>query len=385
MSSSSSRRAQAGFARRRSNRSEVMGYAMVAPLLVFILALALYPTVLTTIDAFMHIDALSPPNHFAGFGNFTAIFSNPQIRQSFENTGWYVLFGVGLTLVLGTAFGLLLQRRFRGRGVVLAIVILPWALPGVVEGVIWSWIYDPTFGVLNSALKSLHLLSQYQLFIGTRQIESILLTSLVQVWQITPLATLLVLASLQSIPGEVYEAARVDGAGWWQVIRRITLPLIRPGLADRGCRGARPVAEHLRSGLCVECGRNDRVVGDERYLFHDVPGSQFSTGIRALALGDRGDSGALPRCFAASLPEGHVLDETAARCLGAEDRDRARDRVVPVSRLLGAQHESHDELRGTEHPYSLLSYPANLRELSGDLRGRSAGPRSCRWDPRVPW
>jgi multiple sugar transport system permease protein len=84
---------------------------------------------------------------------------------------------------------------------------------------------------LNSILKSLHLVSQYQLFIGTRQIESILLTSLVQVWQITPLATLLVLASLQSIPGEVYEAARVDGAGWWQVIRRITLPLIRPGLA----------------------------------------------------------------------------------------------------------------------------------------------------------
>jgi multiple sugar transport system permease protein len=208
-----------------------MGYAMVAPLLVFILALALYPTVLTTIDAFMHIDALTPPNHFAGFGNFAAIFSNPEIRQSFENTGWYVVFGVGLTLVLGTAFGLLLQRRFRGRGVVLAIVILPWALPGVVEGVIWSWIYDPTFGVLNSVLKSLHLLSQYQLFIGTRQIESILLISLVQVWQITPLATLLVLASLQSIPGEIYEAARVDGAGWWQVIHRITLPLIRPGLA----------------------------------------------------------------------------------------------------------------------------------------------------------
>ncbi|MGD0287293.1 MAG: sugar ABC transporter permease [Acidimicrobiales bacterium] len=229
--SSSRHRSLAGLAHRRSSRSEAMGYAMVAPLLVFILALALYPTVLTTIDAFMHIDALTPPNHFAGFGNFAAIFSNPEIRQSFENTGWYVVFGVGLTLVLGTTFGLLLQRRFRGRGIVLAIVILPWALPGVVEGVIWSWIYDPTFGVLNSVLKSLHLVSQYQLFIGTRQIESILLISLVQVWQITPLATLLVLASLQGIPGEIYEAARVDGAGWWQVIRRITLPLIRPGLA----------------------------------------------------------------------------------------------------------------------------------------------------------
>lgn len=204
---------------------------MVAPLLVCVGALALYPTVLTTIDAFMHIDALTPPDHFAGVGNFTSIFANPQVRQSFENTGWYIVFGVGLSVLLGTTFGLLLQRRFRGRGVVLAIVILPWALPGVVEGVIWSWIYDPTFGVLNSVLKSLHLISQYQLFVGTRQIESILLTSLVQVWQITPLATLLVLASLQSIPAELYEAARADGAGWWQVVRKITLPLVRPGLA----------------------------------------------------------------------------------------------------------------------------------------------------------
>jgi multiple sugar transport system permease protein len=125
----------------------------------------------------------------------------------------------------------LLQKKFRGRGIVLAIMILPWALPGVVEGVIWSWIYDPTFGVLNSVLKSLHILSQYQIFVGTRQIESIFLISLVQVWQITPLAALLVLASLQSIPAELYEAARVDGAGWWQVIRKVTLPLIRPGLA----------------------------------------------------------------------------------------------------------------------------------------------------------
>jgi len=207
-----------------------MGYAMVAPLLVFILALALYPTVLTTIDAFMHIDALTPPNHFAGFGNFTAIFSNPRSARASRTR---LVCPVRRHADARARHGvrLLLQRRFRGRGVVLAIVILPWALPGVVEGVIWSWIYDPTFGVLNSVLKSLHLLSQYQLFIGTRQIESILLTSLVQVWQITPLATLLVLASLQSIPGEVYEAARVDGAGWWQVIRRITLPLIRPGLA----------------------------------------------------------------------------------------------------------------------------------------------------------
>jgi multiple sugar transport system permease protein len=147
------------------------------------------------------------------------------------NTGIYVVFGVVMSVALGIFFAVLLQRRFRGRGIVLALMVLPWALPGVVEGVIWSWIYDPTFGVLNSTLKSVGVISNYQLWIGIHQIQSIFFISLVQVWQITPLAAILVLASLQAIPGELYEAANVDGATSWQSIKRITLPLIRPGIA----------------------------------------------------------------------------------------------------------------------------------------------------------
>jgi len=204
---------------------------MVAPLVVLIGALAIYPTMLTVIEAFFHADPLTPPNHFVGLGNFSAVLSNPQVRQSIENTGWYALFGVALTVGLGTGIALLLQRPFRGRGIILAIVVLPWALPGVVEGVIWSWIYNPTFGVLDSALKSLHLIGQYQLFIGTHPIETIFLIVLVQAWQITPLATLLVLAAMQSIPDELYESARVDGATWYQHITRLTLPLVRPAIA----------------------------------------------------------------------------------------------------------------------------------------------------------
>lgn len=206
-------------------------YAMVAPLVVFIGALAIYPTVLTVIEAFVHIDPLTPPDHFVGFGNFKDIFANAQVRQSLENTGWYALFGVALTVTLGTCTALLLQRPFRGRGLMLAIVVLPWALPGVVEGVIWSWIYNPTVGVLDSVLKSLHLIGQYVLFIGSHQVETILLISLVQVWQITPLAALIVLAALQSVPDELYEGAAVDGAPWHRVVRSITLPLVRPALA----------------------------------------------------------------------------------------------------------------------------------------------------------
>ena len=206
-------------------------YAMVAPLMVFITVLALYPTVLTIYGAFVHNDALTPPTRFTGLGNFSSIFDNAQLRQSFENTALYVVVGVLLSVFLGTVFAVLLQRKFRGRGIILAIAVLPWALPGVVEGVIWSWIYDPTFGVLNSVLKSLGLTSHYHLWIGTNGPQSIFFISLVQVWQITPLATILIMASLQSIPGELYEAATVDGASALQMIRRITLPLVRAGLA----------------------------------------------------------------------------------------------------------------------------------------------------------
>jgi multiple sugar transport system permease protein len=216
---------------RRGKGESALPYAMVAPLLVFIGALAIYPTVLTAYGAFVHNDALDPPNHFTGFGNFKDVFNNSQVRDSLFNTAFYVVFGVVLSVALGTFFGLLLQRKFRGRGVVLALMVLPWALPGVVEGVIWSWIYDPTFGVLNSSLKSIGVIHNYQLWIGAHQIETIFFISLVQVWQITPLAAILVLASLQAIPSELYEAADVDGATKWQSIKRITLPLIRPGLA----------------------------------------------------------------------------------------------------------------------------------------------------------
>jgi multiple sugar transport system permease protein len=204
---------------------------LITPLVIFIAALAIYPTVLTFLEAFVHDDPLTGPNHFTGFGNFITAFHDPEVRQSLVNTGWYALFGVALMVGLGTGIALLLQHPFRGRGLILAIVILPWALPGVVEGVIWSWIYNPNFGVLNSVLKSLHLIGQYQLFIGTHQVETIFLIALVQAWQITPLAALIVLAALQAIPDELYEAASVDGASWPRLTTSVTLPLIRPALA----------------------------------------------------------------------------------------------------------------------------------------------------------
>jgi multiple sugar transport system permease protein len=209
----------------------MLPYILLSPLVVFIGALSFVPTADTTVEAFFRVMPLDPPNRFTGLGNFRALFENSAILTSWVNTAFYVVIGVVLSVVLGTAIAVALRQRFRLRGVILALVVLPWALPAVVEGVIWNWIYNPTFGVMNSALHSVHLIGGYHVWLGLDRWLTILLIEIVQVWQITPLSVLIILAALQAIPPDLYEAARVDGAGPVQSFRRISLPLIRPALA----------------------------------------------------------------------------------------------------------------------------------------------------------
>ena len=213
------------------HRGRMLPYILLSPLVVFIGALSFVPTADTAVEAFFRVMPLDPPNRFVGLGNFRALFADSAITTSWINTAAYVVVGVVLSVASGTAIAVALKRRFRFRGVILALVILPWALPAVVEAVVWSWIYDPTFGVANSALHSAHLIGGYHVWLGLNRWLTIALIEVVQVWQITPLSALVILAALQSIPLDLYEAARVDGAGPVQAFWRISLPMIRPALA----------------------------------------------------------------------------------------------------------------------------------------------------------
>jgi ABC-type sugar transport system permease subunit len=212
-------------------RRRMLPYILVSPLVVFIGALSFVPTADTTVEAFFRVMPLDPPTRFVGLGNFRALFASSAILTSWVNTAVYVAVGVVLSVVVGTAVAVALRRKFRFRGVVLALIVLPWALPAVVEAVIWGWIYNPTFGVLNSALHSVHAIGGYHLWLGLDRWLTIGLIEIVQVWQMTPLSVLIVLAALQSVPTDLYEAALVDGAGPVQSFRRISLPLIRPAIA----------------------------------------------------------------------------------------------------------------------------------------------------------
>lgn len=216
---------------RPRGRRDLLPYALVTPLAAFIVLLAIVPAVFTIVESFYRVQPLDPPTRFTGFDNFRRLWADDAVRTSMANTALYVLVGVTLSTVFGIGMAVALQHGFRGRSAVIAIMVLPWALPGVVEGIVWSGIFDANSGLLNSLLTSMHAIDYYQVFLGHNRIVTILLIELVQVWQMTPLSALLILAALQNIPGDLYEAARLDGCTAWSSFRRITLPLVRPGIA----------------------------------------------------------------------------------------------------------------------------------------------------------
>ncbi len=216
---------------RRSRRPDLLPYLLVAPLVVFIVGLALVPAGLALVQSFYRVQELNPPVTFSGFDNFRRLWADDAVRASVVNTAVYVVVGVALSTVLGIAMALTLRHPFRGRSVLIAVMILPWALPGVVEGIVWTGIWDANTGLLNSVLSSLHLISDYQVFLGHNRLLTVFAIELVQVWQITPLSALLVLAALQNVPGDLDEAAQLDGCSPWAAFSRVTLPLIRPGIA----------------------------------------------------------------------------------------------------------------------------------------------------------
>jgi multiple sugar transport system permease protein len=216
---------------RARRRVDLLPYLLVAPLTAFIVLLAIVPAIYTLSQSFFRVQALDPPTRFNGLDNFRALFADPTVHGAALNTVGYVIIGVTLSTVLGIAMAITLQHRFWGRPVLIAAMILPWALPGVVEGILWTGIWDANTGLLNSLLTSAHLIDHYQVFLGHNRLLTLLLIEIVQVWQMTPLSVLLVLAALQNIPGDLYEAAQLDGCGVWSTFRRITLPLVRPGIA----------------------------------------------------------------------------------------------------------------------------------------------------------
>lgn len=208
-----------------------LGYGLVAPVIVVLLAITAYPLFYNIWDSFHNVNYLNIANFgtFAGVSNYTKLFTAHQFLPSLVKTIGFTAVSVAVETTVGLGIALALNRPFRGRGVVRAAVFIPWAVPTVVSAELWKTMFDPQSGFVNYLLAHLHLpLATTAWLDGTWTAWAAILVA--DAWRNTPFMAIVLLAGLQVIPRDIYEAARIDGAGVWQTFRRLTLPLLAPAL-----------------------------------------------------------------------------------------------------------------------------------------------------------
>jgi len=212
------------------DNERVLGWAMSLPALLAILAIILIPMIQSVGQSFEQLDLARPAdNAFIGLQNYINLLKDTRYTQSLISTFRFSIISVILELVLGVGIAVVLNKNFVGRGFVRGLMILPWAMPSIVNAAMWKWIYNANYGALNALLSQIGLIDQYQIWLSD-PFWATALVILANVWKETPFTVLMVLAALQTIPEEIKEAARVDGSSSWNTFIKITIPLIAPTL-----------------------------------------------------------------------------------------------------------------------------------------------------------
>ena len=211
-------------ARRRRLSEPSFAFLLNAPALLAILGLVGYPIVYS-LWLSLHRYNLKRPGlfRFIGVGNYLEIFRAEEFWAALQVTLLFTALAVAVVVVLAILVALLLTEPFPGRGFVRTIVLVPWAIPPVVNGLMWQWIYDAKVGALNGLLVALGALPGYRGWLSNPT-DALLALVTAHVWNALPLAVILLLAALQTIPGELYDAGRVDGSGAWPLFWHVTLP-----------------------------------------------------------------------------------------------------------------------------------------------------------------
>jgi len=203
---------------------------MLVPPFLLLFACLYFPLLLGIAMAFQNYNMFNLTDvHFIGLDNFKAVITNPNVNffQVVENTIVWVIGSLVLQFTLGFGLALLLRNPFRGRGVYSGFVFYGWALSGFAIGLLWSWLYNGQFGLLDDVLLKLHIIKTPIGFLSDTRFAmiSVILTN---VWYGVPFFGIMLLAALQSVPAELYEAARIDGASSLQQFVHVTVPYVRP-------------------------------------------------------------------------------------------------------------------------------------------------------------
>lgn len=206
-----------------------LGLLLAAPAVFFIIVVALLPLLGTIRDSFYKISLRfeNAPRPFIGVENYQTALTDDRWLNALRVTTQVVVVSVFVELVLGMIIALAINRAFVGRGLVRASVLVPWALTTVVSAKMWAWIYDARYGVFNDLLIRLHIIKEPLIFLAKPNLTIWAMIG-AEIWKTTPFMALLLLAGLQLIPADIYEAAAIDGTTPWQTFWKITLPMIKP-------------------------------------------------------------------------------------------------------------------------------------------------------------
>ncbi len=219
--------------RRRSRRDDQarLAFWLLLPAAVAVFGVVLYPVARTLLISFFQVDsALATDTPFVGFRNYITALTSPGFWDAMGRTLYFTLVSTALELALGLVIAGLLNARLHARWLFRAIVIIPWAIPTIVNAAMWKGIFNAQYGSLNALLTQLGVIDQYKAWLGDPTL-ALNMVILADVWKTTPLVAFFLLAGLTSIPGELYEAARIDRAGPVRIFRSIVLPLLVPSIS----------------------------------------------------------------------------------------------------------------------------------------------------------
>lgn len=204
------------------------GWLMIAPALLLVLLVYAYPILRSFwLSLFTQNLGTQLKPIFSGFSNYQRMIGDGRFWQGLWNTLIFTSASVVLELIFGLAIALILHQAFKGRGIVRTAALLPWALPTALIGLAWTWIFNDQFGVWNDILERLNIIQTGVNWLGN-PITAMMAVIAADVWKTTPFISILLLAGLQSISHELYEAHAIDGANHWQSFTTITLPLLLP-------------------------------------------------------------------------------------------------------------------------------------------------------------
>lgn len=202
--------------------------ALTSPALIVVLGVVLLPLGATFVFSFMNLELTSASRgSFVGLGNYAMVLGSSAFWSALGRTAYFTVVSTSIETVLGIFIALVLNEKFRGVKVLRSIVILPWAVPTIVNGSLWKWIYNGEFGIMNAILLKLGLISEYRSWLSD-PFAAMNLVVVADAWKMTPLAAIFFLAALQSVNKATYEAAMVDGAGPVKRFFSLTIPYLMP-------------------------------------------------------------------------------------------------------------------------------------------------------------